>query len=220
MERQRQCVLRRMDFMGCWRLDDAFGEDRARDARVICLVIIFDRGNEPDIGIVEEWLKVRAALIFLLGAGVRVRANAGDRPVDRPVFLGELPIVREQLFLRARIGLIIELGAQDRANRIADWNEGSDYGCVLGKQSGATASGFYANDRREAVDDLVEGTVRDEIAAFLEVRFIGRGADCYVRRDVERVAQLCCALDRLADTFVVRRDCRQSGSECRTQIDA
>ena len=220
MKRQRQRVLRRVDILDDRRLDDAFGEDRTRHADVADLVIGFDRGDQPHVRIIEEGLQIGSALILLLGAGVRIGADAGDRPVDRPVFFGELPVMGEQLLLRGGIGLVMELGAQDRADRIADRDQGLDDSGVLREQPGAAAAGFHADEGGDAIDDLVEHPAREEIAALLELGFVGGGADFHARRDIERVPQRSRAVDRLARAFMLRCDRRQGGREHRTYVGA
>ncbi|MCY1170878.1 hypothetical protein D9M73_109680 [compost metagenome] len=219
VERDRQGILRRVDFMGHRRLDDAFGKDRARCAGVVDLIIILDRGDQPYVGVVEEGLQVGAALKFLLGAGFGIDADAGDGPIDRPMRLDELSVVGEQPFLAVGIGPIIELCAQDRADRIPDRDEAPDDVGVFRKHARPAASGFHADNRRHPVNDLVQDPVRNEVAAFLEVSFIGGGAHSHVDGDVELVAQRCCALGGAIGTFMSCCDGRQSGHECFAQVD-
>jgi hypothetical protein len=219
VERQRQGVLGRLDLLDHRRLDDAFGEDRTGDAGVTSLIVTLDRGDQPHVGVIKKGLKVRAALIFLFGAGLRIGADAGDRPVDRPVLLDEVPIVVEQRFLQTGVGLIIELGAQDRANGIPDGYQAPDDIGVLLEQAGVAAPGLHADFGGNSVDDLVEDAAQNEIAAFLEVSFVGRCADFHVRGDIQPVAQRCRAIDRAVGAFMSRCDRRQGGRERGFQLD-
>lgn len=189
VKRQSKGVLGRVDFLDHRRLDDAFGEDRAGNACVARLVVTLDRGDQPYVGVIEKGLEVRAALIFLFGAGLRIGADAGDRPVDRPVLLDEVPIVVEQRFLQTGIGLVIELRAQDRANGIPDGDQAPDDIGVLLEQAGVATPGLDADFGGNPVDDLVEDAAQNEIAAFLKVSFVGRGADFDIDGDVEPVPQ-------------------------------
>ena len=107
MEGEREGILRGVDFMSNGGLDDALGEDRTRRADVVRLVIGFDRGDQPDIGVVEEGLKIGAPLIFLLGSRVRVGTDRGDGAVDRAVLLDEGPVVREQPLLQDGVGFVV-----------------------------------------------------------------------------------------------------------------
>src|SRR3546814_8319218 len=69
-------------------------------------------------------------------------------------------------------------------------------------------------------DLLGQDAGRDEIAPLLELGLVSGGADLHVQRDVELIAQLCCALGRFADAFMPGRNRRQGGRERCREVEA
>ena len=162
---------------GC---EHAFGEDRT----LFCLagldVVVLDRGDEPDIGIVEEGLQIRATLrsrerrrsldrssrwmvVRLIGPKSRTNAVIGDAQAD----------------LRLAPGLHWFPGrAEPRGRRRGS---GSSLRMIRACLAGMPSRSLAAADRdrrRDAVDDLHQlGRRRMTIAAFLDGRAFGGGAD-------------------------------------------
>jgi hypothetical protein len=61
VQRDRERVGGARDLGRNGRMEHALGEDRALPGDAGLGVIVLDRGDEPDVGIVEEGLKVRSA---------------------------------------------------------------------------------------------------------------------------------------------------------------
>jgi len=59
VQRDRERVGGARDLGRHGRMEHPFGEDRARSRDAGLDVVVLDRGDEPDVGIVEEGLQVR-----------------------------------------------------------------------------------------------------------------------------------------------------------------
>src|SRR3546814_20445156 len=98
--------------------------------------------------------------------------------------------------LQEGVRLVVKLRTQDGANRIPDRDEAPDDIGVLRKYAGGAGAVLHGDSRWRPIDDLVQDAVRDEIAPLLELGLVSGGADLHVQRDVELIAQRCCALGR------------------------
>ena len=112
---------------GC---SDALAKDRSMLRRSAFEIVILDRGDQPDVGVVEERLKVRAAE-GLARLALGRHGLADRRQVDRAEVANEEGVGRAQPDLRRSPGFIIRLGAQNLANGVANGDQAADDAGVL-----------------------------------------------------------------------------------------
>ena len=157
-------------------MEHPLGEDRAllRDAGLG--VVVFDRGDEPDVGIVKEGLKVRS-VDGLADFPVWSGGLADRRQVDRAEVALEMRISRAQSDLRPAPGKIGFLGPQDVSNRVANLDEASDDARMPRGHAVRALAIADRNGDRHAVDNLGESVFDDEVAALLDGRAFGRGSN-------------------------------------------
>src|ERR1700733_6298615 len=161
-------------------MEHALAKDRSMLRRSAFEVVIFDRGDEPDVGVVEEGLKVRAteglARLAFGGHGL-----ADRRQVDRAEVADEEGVGRAQPDLHRSPGFIIPLGAENLAAGVAHRHQTPDDAGVLGWDPLGAFAFADANGFRLAVDDLDERALVDEIAALLDGRAFGGRPNSYRR---------------------------------------
>ncbi len=89
MQADRQRVMSGVDFGLDRCMDDALGKQRPRPGCLGRLVILFNGGDQPDIGIIIERLEVgpAAAFGFLTSGGVNPDRGVGE--IDRPELAGK-----------------------------------------------------------------------------------------------------------------------------------
>ena len=172
MQADRKRIGRGDDHRGLRRMDHPLGEDRAVPGFARLLVILLDRGNEPDIRVIGEGRDVGPAHHLPGLAGVFIH-NCGDLGlVDRPEAAHEarMSTAQRQLVLGPRpVGL---LGAQNRPDCVADRDHRID---DLGRFDG-DALPFAALDRDfrgDAIDDLMQPVADHQVAAFAHRGAIG-----------------------------------------------
>ena len=131
MQRNGERVLGRLDHGRRLRMEHALAKDRSMLRRSAFEIVILDRGDEPDVRVVEEGLKVRAteglARLALGGHGL-----ADRRQVDRAEVAHEEGIGRAQPDLRRSPGFIIRLGPQNLADGVANGDQAADDAGVFG----------------------------------------------------------------------------------------
>ena len=146
----------------------------ARDAGLD--VVVLDRGDEPDVGIVEEGLKVRAA-DGLADLAVWSSSLGDRRQVNRAELSLEMSVGRAQPDLRPTPGKIACLSAQDVANGVANLDEAPDDARVPRRYAVRAFAVADRNGDGHAVDNLGEPVFDDEVAALLDRRALGGGSD-------------------------------------------
>src|SRR3984885_7607745 len=159
-------------------MEHALAKDRSRLRGSAFGIVILDRGDQPDVGVVEEGLKVwppeGLARLALGGPGLTDR-----RQVDRAEVADKERICGAQPDLRRSPGFIIRLGAQNLADRVAHGDQTPDDAGVLGWDPLGAFAFADANGFRLAVDDLDERALVDEIAALLDGRAFGGRPNSY-----------------------------------------
>ena len=176
MQCDRERIGGARDLRSDGRMEHPLGEDRARSRDAGLDVVVLDRGDEPDVGIVEEGLKVRAA-DSLADFAVWSRDLADRRQVDRTEFPLEMRVKSTQPDLRSTPGEVGFLGPQDGTNGVANLDEAPDDARMPRRY---TVRALAVADRYgdgHAVDDLGEPVLDDQVAALLDRRAFGRGAD-------------------------------------------
>ena len=167
-------------------MEHPFGEDRALPGDAGLGVVFLDRGDEPDVGIVEKGLKVRAT-DSLADLAVCARGFADRRQVDRAELPLEMRVKSAQPDLCPAPGEIGLLGPQNLTHSVAKLNEAPDDACVLGWNAVRAFGAADRNGDRRAIENLGEPVFDDEVAALLDRRAFGRGADADALVD-ERLA--------------------------------
>ena len=176
VQRDRERVGGARDLGRNGRMEHPLGEDRALPGDAGLGVVVLDRGDEPDVGIVEEGLKVRPA-DGLADFAVWSCGLADRRQVDRAELPLEMRISRAQPDLRPAPGEIGFLGAQNLANSVANLDEAPDDARMPRRDAVRALAVADRNGDGHAVDNLGEPVLDDEVAALLDRRAFGRGSD-------------------------------------------
>ena len=175
-------VLGRLDHRRRLRMEHALAKDRSMLRRSAFEIVILDRGDQPDVGVVEEGLKVRAteglARLALGGHGL-----ADRRQVDRAEVADEEGVGRAQPDLRRSPGFIVRLRAQNLADGVANGDQAADDAGVLRGDPLRPLAVAHGDGLRLAADDLDERALVDEIAALLDRRPFGGRADPHRRME-------------------------------------
>src|SRR5208282_2088709 len=150
VQRNRERVGGARDLRRDGWMENTLGEDRALPGDPCLSVIVLDRRDEPDVGIVEKGLKIRPAGRFA-DVSVGPRGLADRRQVDR----AEFPL---------------EYG-------VANLNEASDDAPMPRLYAVRAFAVADRNGDGHAVDDLGEPVFDDEVAALLDRRAFGRRPD-------------------------------------------
>ena len=162
-------------------MQHALPEDRPLFRGSAFEVVILDRGDEPDVGVVEEGLEVGAAEgLARLALGVDRLADRGQ--VDRSEVADEIGISRPQSDLRRPPRLVLDLSAQNLAHCIADGDQAADDSGVFGWDAIRAFAVAYGDRLRLSADDLDQCAVVNEVAAFLDGRALGGRPDAERRR--------------------------------------
>ncbi|OAJ66099.1 hypothetical protein A0123_03226 [Gluconobacter cerinus] len=174
------------------RLDHTLGEQRPLCADLPVLVVLLDRADQPDVRIVVEGLEVWTPLRRALVPGPGINARAGQRHVDRPELSHERLVGAPEVRLERAVRQVLHLGAQDRTGGIANRNQAFDDARVLLEDAVLLLAFLDLHRHRLAVDDLMQGPLLDQVAAFLEARPLPCRADIRTsafpqRLDVERL---------------------------------
>ena len=148
-------VLGRLDHRRRLRMEHALAKDRSMLRRSAFEIVILDRGDEPDVGVVEEGLKVRATE-GLARLALGRHGLADRRQVDRAEVAHEEGVGRAQPDLRRSPGFIIRLGAQNLANRVANGDQAADDAGVLRGDPLRPLAVAHGDGLRLAADDLDE----------------------------------------------------------------
>src|SRR6202453_5009869 len=145
-------------------------------------VVILDRGDEPDVRVVEERLQVRATEgLARLALG---RLGLVDRrQVDRAEVAHEERVGRAQPDLRRSPGFIVRLRAQNLADGVANGDQATDDAGVLRGDPIRPLAVANGDGFRLAADDLDEDALMDEIAALLDRGPFSSRADPYRRME-------------------------------------
>ena len=175
-------VLGRLDHRRRLRMEHALTKDRSPLRRSAFEIVILDRGDEPDVGVVEEGLKVRATE-GLAGFSLGGHGLADRRLVDRAEVADKERIGGAQPDLRRSPGFIVRLGAQNLANRVANGDQAADDAGVLPGNPLRPLAVAHGDGLRLAADDLDKRAVMDEIAALLDRGPFGGRADPYGRME-------------------------------------
>jgi hypothetical protein len=178
VQRNGERVLGRLDQRRGFRMQHALAKDRSMLRGSAFEIVILDRGDQPNVGVVEEGLKVWAteglARLILGGHGL-----ADRRQVDRAEVANEEGVGRAQPDLRRSPGFIIRLPAQNLADGVANGDQAADDAGVLRGDPLRPLAVAHGDGLRLAADDLDERALKDEIASLLDRRPFGRRADPY-----------------------------------------
>jgi hypothetical protein len=173
-------VLGRLDQRRRLRMEHALAKDRSMLRCSAFEIVILDRGDQPDVRVVEEGLKVRATE-GLARLALGRHGLADRRQVDRAEVAHEEGVGRAQPDLRRSPGFIISLGAQNLADGVANRDQAADDAGVLGGDPLRSLAFAHGDRLRLAADDLDEDTLMDEIASLLDRRPFGGRADPHGR---------------------------------------
>ncbi|MCP2223595.1 UNVERIFIED_ORG: hypothetical protein J2R74_009028 [Bradyrhizobium japonicum] len=102
------------------RRDHTLGEDRPRFRGIALEVVVLDRGDEPAIGIVREWGKVRPTVRFPNLAGLFTLDRRHHGGVDGSKVPHEARPGDAEPDLRLFPGLVCLLGLEDLTHGVAD----------------------------------------------------------------------------------------------------
>ena len=145
-------------------------------------IVILDRGDQPDVGVVEERLEVwPPESLARLALGRHGLADRGQ--VDRAEVADEESVGRAQPDLRRSPGFIIRLGAQNLADGVANGDQAADDAGVFRGDPLRPFAVAHGDGLRLAADDLDEDALMDEIAALLDRRPFGGRADAHRRME-------------------------------------
>src|SRR6202453_4063334 len=145
-------------------------------------VVILDRGDEPDVRVVEERLQVRATESFARLASGRL-GLVDRRQVDRAKVAHEERVGRAQPDLRRSPGFIVRLRAQNLADGVANGDQAADDAGVLRGDPLRSLAIANGDGLGRAADDLDKRALVDEIAALLDRDPFGGRADPYRRME-------------------------------------
>ena len=148
-------VLCRLDHRRRLRMEHALAKDRSRLRRSAFEIVILDRGDQPDVGIVEEGLKVRATESFARLALGR-HGLVDRRQVDRAKVAHEERVGRAQPDLRRSPGFIVRLRAQNLADGVANGDQAADDAGVLRGDPLRPLAVAHGDGLGLAADDLDE----------------------------------------------------------------
>ena len=152
VQRDRERIGGARDLGRHGRMEHPLGEDRALPGDAGLDVVVLDRGDEPDVGIVEEGLKVRPA-DGLADLAVWSCGLADRRQVDRAELPLEMRVKPAQPDLRPAPGEIGFLGAQDGTNGVANLNEAPDDARMPRRYAVRALAVADRNGDRRAVDE-------------------------------------------------------------------
>ena len=147
-------------------MEHALAKDRSMLRCSAFEIVILDRGDEPDVRVVEEGLKVRATE-GLARLAVGRHGLADRRQVDRAKVANEERIGRAQPDLRRSPGFIVRLRAQNLADGIANADQIADDASVLRGDSLRPLAVADGDGLRLAADDLDEHALMDKVASSL-----------------------------------------------------
>ena len=182
VQRNGERVLGRLDHRRRLRMEHALAKDRSMLRRSAFEIVILDRGDEPDVGVVEEGLEVwptEGLARLALGR----HGLADRRQVDRAEVADEERVGRAQPDLRRSPGFIIRLRAQNLADGVANGDQAADDAGVLRGDPLRPLAVAHGDGLRLAADDLDEDALMDEIAALLDRRPFGGRADPHRRME-------------------------------------
>ncbi len=160
------------------RRDHAFGEDRAGLRRIGLEIVILDGGDQPAIGIVEEWLNVGSAMRLTHLAGFLVLRQRDRGKVDRAEVAHETRPRDAQFDLRILPRPVEFLSFEDLAHSVPDRDQLADDADVFFGDAICAATLANLDRNPLAVEDLhrAPGLV-EEIAALANMP-VGRNVRC------------------------------------------
>ena len=159
------------------RMDHPLSKNRAFPGRSGIQIVILDRGDQPAIRVIGKGGQVRPALRLGDRAGRGIGAVAGVRQVDRPEGAYEAAIGHAEPHLRRAPGLVVDLSPQHVPQGIAHRNHLSDDPHVLGEDPLRALARLDRDGLSDAVDDLHQGVVDDDVASLLDRRALSGGPD-------------------------------------------
>src|SRR5271156_5025298 len=163
-------------------MEHALAKDRSRLRRSAFEIVILDRGDQPDVWVVEEGLKVRATESFARLALGRL-GLVDRRQVDRAEVAHEERVGRAQPDLRRSPGFVVRLRAQNLADGVANSDQAADDAGVLRGDPLRSLAVAYGDGLGRAADDLDENALMHQIAALLDRGPFGGRADPYRRME-------------------------------------
>ena len=166
-------------------MNDPFAENGALLRFAALEVIVLDRGNQPDIGIIKERLQIGPAMGFPGFAGVRIGCLTDRGEIDRAEIALECVVGHAKPNLGGTPRLIALLGAEHGADGIADGDKGADNPRMFGWNAIRTFALPDLDRLSHSVDDLHQFVFERDVGSLLDRRSLRRGSDLQGRRWIE-----------------------------------
>jgi hypothetical protein len=137
---------------------------------------VLDRGDQPDVRVVEERLEIRPAK-GLARLAVSVDRLADRRQVDRSKIADEARVSGTQPDLRSAPRLVVGLSPENIPDGVAGRDESTDDSGVLRRNPVTTLAVAHRDELGDALDNLHEIALVKDVAPFLDRCAFGGGAD-------------------------------------------